>query len=31
MLLCEATMQDGLSVKIPTPENTDIRIQKIKI
>jgi hypothetical protein len=31
MLLCEATMQDGLCVKIPAPESTDMPIQKIKI
>jgi hypothetical protein len=30
-LLCEATMQDGLSVKIPAPESKDMLKQKIKI
>jgi hypothetical protein len=31
MLLYEATMEDGLSVKIPTSESTDMLKQKIKI
>jgi hypothetical protein len=31
MLLYEATVQDGLSVKIPTSERTDMLKQKIKI